>query len=80
MRVVCGVQAGGCAGGHSGAWEQDGQVRLGEGLAGIVAERREGQIVNEYRRWLPIVAAARLSENIPELEQWLTKKAMTMTL
>lgn len=25
----------------------------------------------EYRGWLPIVAAARLSENIPELEQWL---------
>ena len=25
----------------------------------------------EYRRWLPVVAAARLSENIPELEQWL---------
>lgn len=34
---------------------------------------------NEYRRWLPIVAAARLSENIPELEQWLTRKAMTIT-
>jgi Ser/Thr protein kinase RdoA (MazF antagonist) len=26
----------------------------------------------EYVRWLPIVAAARLSENIPELEVWLT--------
>ncbi len=26
---------------------------------------------NEYSRWLPIVAAARLSENIPELEEWL---------
>jgi hypothetical protein len=25
----------------------------------------------EYRRWLPVVAAARLSENIPELESWL---------
>ena len=25
----------------------------------------------EYRRWLPVVAAARLEENIPELEQWL---------
>jgi uncharacterized protein (TIGR02172 family) len=25
----------------------------------------------EYRRWLPIVAAARLSDEIPELEQWL---------
>lgn len=25
----------------------------------------------EYQHWLPIVAAARLSENIPEMEQWL---------
>jgi hypothetical protein len=30
---------------------------------------------NEYRHWLPIVAAARLSENIPELETWLIRKA-----
>jgi len=29
----------------------------------------------EYRRWLPIVAAARLSENIPELEKWLISQA-----
>jgi aminoglycoside phosphotransferase (APT) family kinase protein len=29
----------------------------------------------EYRRWLPVVAAARLSENIPELEQWLVAQA-----
>lgn len=29
----------------------------------------------EYRRWLPIVAAARLSENIAELEEWLTARA-----
>ncbi len=27
--------------------------------------------MSEYRRWLPVVAAARLSENIPELETWL---------
>jgi Ser/Thr protein kinase RdoA (MazF antagonist) len=26
---------------------------------------------DEYQRWLPVVAAARLSENIPELEKWL---------
>jgi hypothetical protein len=25
----------------------------------------------EYSRWLPIVAAGRLNENIPELEGWL---------
>ena len=29
----------------------------------------------EYRRWLPVVAAARLSEDIPELEQWLLAQA-----
>jgi Ser/Thr protein kinase RdoA (MazF antagonist) len=27
--------------------------------------------IYEYRRWLPIVAAARLSENIPEVQPWL---------
>lgn len=30
---------------------------------------------DEYRRWLPIVGGARLSENIPELETWLVKQA-----
>jgi aminoglycoside phosphotransferase (APT) family kinase protein len=25
----------------------------------------------EYRRWLPVIAAARLCENIPELKSWL---------
>jgi serine/threonine protein kinase len=29
----------------------------------------------EYQRWIPIVAAARLSENIPELESWLIETA-----
>jgi len=29
----------------------------------------------EYRCWLPIVAAARLSENMPELESWLISLA-----
>ena len=32
---------------------------------------------DEYRRWLPIVAGARLSEGIPELEEWLVKQAET---
>jgi hypothetical protein len=32
----------------------------------------------EYGRWLPIVAAARLSENIPEIEQWLLAQADRM--
>jgi Ser/Thr protein kinase RdoA (MazF antagonist) len=31
--------------------------------------------IAEYRRWLPVVAAARLSENIPELECWLVQQA-----
>lgn len=31
---------------------------------------------DEYRRWLPVVAAARLSENIPELEAWLIGQAI----
>lgn len=32
----------------------------------------------EYRRWLPIVAAARLSEGIQELEKWLLEQAETI--
>jgi Ser/Thr protein kinase RdoA (MazF antagonist) len=30
---------------------------------------------DEYRRWLPIVAAARLSEGIKEIESWLVQQA-----
>ena len=30
---------------------------------------------DEYIRWLPIVAGARLDENIPELERWLVQQA-----
>lgn len=30
---------------------------------------------DEYRRWLPIVAAARLTEGMPELEKWLIQQA-----
>lgn len=30
----------------------------------------------EYRLWLPVVAGARLSENIVELEEWLVKQAI----
>jgi len=30
---------------------------------------------NEYRRWLPIIAGARLSEGISELETWLAEQA-----
>ena len=33
---------------------------------------------DEYRHWLPIVAGARLSEGIPELERWLLKQAETV--
>ena len=35
--------------------------------------RKNGQ--EEYRLWLPVVAGARLSENISELEPWLLKQA-----
>jgi Ser/Thr protein kinase RdoA (MazF antagonist) len=31
--------------------------------------------LDEYRRWQPIIAAARLSEGMPELEQWLLEQA-----
>lgn len=30
---------------------------------------------DEYLRWLPVVAGARLNENIPEVEAWLVKEA-----
>jgi Ser/Thr protein kinase RdoA (MazF antagonist) len=29
----------------------------------------------EYRRWIPVVAAARLSEGIPEVQEWLVTQA-----
>lgn len=32
-------------------WIGKRRIRLGEGLAGIVAETREGQFVNDYRSW-----------------------------
>jgi PAS domain S-box-containing protein len=32
-------------------WSQGRRVRLGEGVAGVVAEQRKGLIVNEYRTW-----------------------------
>lgn len=31
---------------------------------------------DEYTRWLPVVAAARLSENIPELQEWLINQTI----
>ena len=34
--------------------------------------RQHGQ--DEYRRWLPVVAAGRLTEGMPELEKWLVKQ------
>ena len=36
--------------------------------------------MDEYRRWLPIVAGARLNENIPELKTWLVKEAFKVGL
>jgi PAS domain S-box-containing protein len=41
-----------------GEWIRGRRLCLGEGVAGIVAQRREGLIVNEYQRWpqaLPFV-------------------------
>jgi len=35
--------------------------------------RPEGQ--EEYQHWLPIMAAARLEENIAEVEGWLMEEA-----
>jgi aminoglycoside phosphotransferase (APT) family kinase protein len=32
------------------------------------------QSLNEYRRWLPIIAAGRMDENITELNPWLRKQ------
>lgn len=37
------------------------------------SQRSAGQ--QEYQRWLPVVAAARLSENIREQEKWLLNRA-----
>ncbi|HSB80303.1 MAG TPA: GAF domain-containing protein [Candidatus Methylomirabilis sp.] len=34
-----------------GEWMREGRVEMGEGLAGLVAERQEGLIVNDYRTW-----------------------------
>ena len=31
--------------------------------------------MDQYRRWLPVVAGARLTEGIPELESWLVEQA-----
>ena len=34
---------------------------------------------DEYRRWLPIVAAGRLTEGMPELEKWLVEQTEKIT-
>ena len=39
--------------------------------------RPEGK--DEYKRWLPIVAGARLPEGMPELEKWLVAQAEKIT-
>lgn len=33
----------------------------------------------QYRRWIPIVAAARLSEGVAEAESWLVAEAQKLT-
>ncbi len=37
--------------------------------------RLRPHVGNEYHRWLPIIAAARLTEEMPELEKWLVEQA-----
>ena len=32
----------------------------------------------EYKRWLPVVAAANIRRNMPDLEQWLSNLAETV--
>ena len=44
----CLVPQGGL--GHE-AWIRAGRLKLGEGVAGVAAERREGLVVNDYRAW-----------------------------
>ncbi len=34
-----------------GDWMQDVRLRAGEGISGVVAQRREGLTVNDYRNW-----------------------------
>jgi hypothetical protein len=41
--------------------------RYQERYFGLVPERR----LEEVDAWLPVVAAVRLSDNIPEIEDWL---------
>ena len=54
-------------------------LKLGLRLFNALYLRRYFQLrpggEEEYRRWLPIVAAARLNENMPELETWLVETA-----
>ena len=39
-----------------GDWFKEMRLRLGEGIAGMVAERRTGMIVNDYRSWPHAIA------------------------
>lgn len=59
-------------------------LRLGLQLFHFLYLRRYFQLHpggrNEYLRWLPIVAAARLNENIPELESWLIETAQKVLI
>ena len=56
--------------------------RLGLRLMHTVYLRRYFQLrpggLDEYRRWLPIVAAGRLNEGITGWEEWLLKQASTL--
>lgn len=40
-----------------------------------ICMRRMNMDWGEYAMWLPVIAAARLSEGIPEFQDWLTEQA-----
>ncbi len=68
-----------CLGAVNSSQVPNAALRLGLRLFHATYLRRYFQLrpgdMSEYRRWLPIVAAARLSENMPELESWLIETA-----
>ena len=47
-----------------GQWQSEVQLRLGEGITGVAAQRQEGLIVNDYQQW---PEASPLFQERPEL-------------
>lgn len=73
-----------CMGAVNSTEVQNPALRLGLRMFHTIYLRRYFRLrpggETEYRRWIPIVAAARLSENIPELESWLIETARKVLL